>query len=78
MGTYYIMKPNNFRDVQNLNRNKVSMDMTFREIELVTTSFCNQKYQTLTIHMAKDKDTGLYRLGLRSLLVSDTNPFYIN
>ena len=35
---YHILKPNNFRDVENLHQDKASMDMTLNEFELLTST----------------------------------------
>ena len=72
---FHRFKPNNFRDVLNLYQEKSSMDMTLKEFKLLTSTCWNEKYQPLTIDMAKDKYTGRYRLGLNSIFVPDTNPF---
>ena len=72
---YHIFKPNNFRDVQNLYRDKASMDMTLNEFKLLTSSCWNEKYQPLTIDMTKDNYMGLYRLGSNSIFVPNSSPF---
>ena len=51
------------------------MDMTLNEFKLLTSTYWNEKYQPLTIDMTKDGYTEIYRLGLNSLFVPDTNPF---
>ena len=73
---YHIFKPNNFRDVQNLYEDKASMDMTLNEFKLLTSTCCNKNYQPLTIDTTRDKDQGRYRLGLNSLFVPNSNPYY--
>ena len=70
-----IIKSKNFRDVQNLYQDKTSLDMTFNEINLVTSTCWNGYYQTLTTDITKDKDTGWYRPNLNSIPVADTKPF---
>ena len=55
---YHIFKPNNFRDVQNLYRNKASEDINLSEIKYLTSTCWNEKYQPLTIDMTKDKCRG--------------------
>ena len=55
---YHIVKPYNFRDVQNLYQDKASMDMTLNEFKLLTSTCLNEKYQPLTIDMTKNKYTG--------------------
>ena len=40
---YHIFKPNNFRDVQNLYQDKVSMDMTLNEFKCLTSTCWNKK-----------------------------------
>ena len=72
---FHIFKPNNFLDVRNLYQDKASMDMTLNEFKLLTSTCWNEKYQPLTIDMAKDKYTGRYRLGLNSIFVPNTTPF---
>ena len=73
---YHILKPSNFRDVQNLFQGKASMDMTLNsEFKLLTPTCWNEKYQPLTIDVTKDKYSGRYRPGLSSLLAPNTNPF---
>ena len=72
---FHIFKPNSFRDVLNLYQDKSSMDMTLNEFKLLTSTCWNEKYQTLTIDMTKDKFCGRYRLGLNSIFVPNTSPF---
>ena len=72
---YHIFKPNNFRDVQNLYQDKVSMDLTLNEFKLLTSTCWNETYQPLTIDMSKDKYTGRYRLLLNSIFVPDSSSF---
>ena len=72
---YHIIKPNNFRDVQNLYRDKASMDMNLKDFKYLTSTCWNEKYQPLTVDMTKDKYTGRYRLGLNSIFVPDSSPF---
>ena len=76
---YHIFKPNNFRDVQNLNRNKDSENMTLNDFKLVctllTTTCWDKNHQPLNVDMTKDKNKGTYRLGLNTLSIPDTNPF---
>ena len=55
---FQTFKPNNFRDVQNLNQDKASMYMTLSEFKLLTSICWNKKYQPLTIDMTKDKYQG--------------------
>ena len=73
---YHIIKPNIFRDLQNLYEGKASMNMTPNELKLLTSTCWNEKYQPLTNDMIKHKNTGGYRLGFNKLFVPDTNPFY--
>ena len=40
----HIFKPIVFRDVQNLYQDKASMDMTFNDIKLSTSTCWNEKY----------------------------------
>ena len=75
---YHIFKPNKFRDVQNLYEGKASMDMNINEIKYLTSTCRNEKYQPLTIDMTKDKYTDRHRLGLNSIFVSNSSPFYLN
>ena len=72
---YHIFKPNNFRDVQNLYQDKVSMDMTLNEFKLLTSTCWNKNYQPPTIDMTKDKYQGRYRLGLISIFNPNSSPF---
>ena len=74
---YHIFKPNNFRDVQNFYQDKTSMDMTLNEFKILTSTCWNEKNQTLTIDMTKDKFCGRYRLGLNSIFVPNSSLFYI-
>ena len=46
---YHTFKPNNFRDVQNLYRDKASMDMTLSEFKNLTNNCWDKHYQTLLI-----------------------------
>ena len=71
---FQIFKENNFRDVQNLYQDKVSMDMTLDEFKYLTSSCWDKTYQTPTLDMTKDKNTGRYRLGLNSIFVRDSSP----
>ena len=72
---YHIFEPNNFRDVQNFYQDKASMETTLSEFKNLTIICSNEKYQPLTIHMTKDKNTGRYRLRLNSIFVPDSTPF---
>ena len=72
---YHIFKPNNLRDVQDLYRDKASMDMTHSEYKYVISTRWNEKYQPLTVDMPNDMYTGRYRLGLCSKFVPDSSPF---
>ena len=72
---YHIFKPNNFRGVQNLYQDKVSIDMTLDEFKYLTSTCWNEQYQPLTIDMIKDKYTGRYPLVLNSIFVPNTSPF---
>ena len=60
---YHIFKPNNFRVVQNLYQGKASMDMTFDEYKLITSTCRKKNYHPLTIDMTKDRYQGRYSLG---------------
>ena len=51
------------------------MDMTLDEFKYLTSKCWNEKYQSLTIDMTKDKYTDRYRLGLNSIFVPDSSPF---
>ena len=72
---YHIFKPNNFRDVQNLYQDKVSMDKTLNEFKYLTSTCWNEKYQPLIIDMTKGKLTGRYPLGLNSIFVPNSSLF---
>ena len=63
---------NNFRDVQKLNQDKASMDMTPNEFKLFTSTSWNENYKRLTIGLTRDKYTGGYRLGSNSLFIPDS------
>ena len=73
---YYIFKPDIFRDVQNLYQDKASMYMNLNEFKCLISTYWNEKYQPLTIDMTKDQYQGRYRLGLNSIFVPDSSPFY--
>ena len=75
---YHIIELNIFRDVLNIYQDKSSMDMTLTEFKLLTSTCWKEKHQPLTIDMTKDNYTGRYRLGLNSIFVPDSSPFYIN
>ena len=49
--------------------------MTLNEFKLLTSTCWKKNYQPLTIGMLKDKFTGRYRLGLKSIIIPDSNPF---
>ena len=72
---FHIFKPNNFRDVLNLYQDKSSMDITLNDFKLLSSTCWIEKYQPPTIDMTKDKYTGRYRLGLKSIFVPDSSPF---
>ena len=72
---YHKLKPNIFKDVQNLYQDKASMDMTIDEFKFLTSTCWYKRYHPLTIDMTEDKDTGRYRLGLYSINVPDNSPF---
>ena len=74
---YHIFKPNNFRDVQNLYQDKVSLDMTLDKFKYLTITCWNEKYQPLTIDMTKDRCQGRYRLRVNSIFVPDSSPFQL-
>ena len=54
MEVSHIIKPKNFRDVQNLYQHKASMDMTLDEFKYLTSTCWNERYLPLTIDMTKD------------------------
>ena len=72
---YHIFRANNFSDIQILYQDKTSIDMTLNESKLLTSTSWNEKYQTLTIDMTKDRYQGRYRLGLQYRCIPDTSPF---
>ena len=72
---YLIIKPNNFRDVQNLYHNKAFLDTTLNEFKLLTSTCWNKIYQPFTFDMTKDRYQGRYRLGLNGIFVSNSSPF---
>ena len=71
---YQTSKPNNFRDVHNLYRDKAIMDITLKRCKLFTFTPWNEQYQPHIFDMKKDQCTGRYRVGLNVLLVPDSNP----
>ena len=46
------------------------------DLKILTSTCWDKKDQTLAIAMTRDKCTGPYRLGINSLFVPDTNPFW--
>ena len=54
---YHKIKPNNFRDVINIEiyRDKSLMDLTLNEIKLLTSTCWNEKSPSLTLDMTKNK-----------------------
>ena len=70
---YHSINQNKFRDVQNLYQDKVSMNMTLNEFKYLTSTCWNEKYQTLTIFMTKDRYQGRYQLGLTSIFIPDSS-----
>ena len=52
------------------------MDMTLNEFKLLTSTCWNEKYQPLIIDMTKDYYQGCYELGLNSIFVPNSSPFY--
>ena len=52
------------------------MDMALDEFKYLTSTCWKTNYQPITIDMSKDKYTGRYRLGLNSIFVPNTSPFY--
>ena len=54
------------------------MDMTLKNFLFSTSTCWNEIFQPLTIDLANDKNTGLYRLGLNILFIPDRNPFLNN
>ena len=69
----HIFEPNNYRDVRNLYTHKATMDMTNIGYELLTSTCQNEKHQALTIHMTEDKNTGRYRVRIKSNTVPDSS-----
>ena len=72
---YHIFKPNIYRDVQNLYRDKTSMDMTLNEFKYLTSTSWDEKYLPLTIDSTQDKSERIYRLSLNSIFVLDSSTF---
>ena len=72
---YHISQPNIFRDVLTIYRDKSSVDMTFNEFNLLTSTCWNEKYHPFRIDMTNNKLTGRYRLGLNTKFVPDRFPF---
>ena len=54
------------------------MDITLNEFKELTSICWMQKYQPLTTDLTKDKYTGCYRIGLNSIFVPDSSPFYVH
>ena len=75
---YHMYKPKNLRDVQNIYQVKASMDRNPNEFKYLTSTCWNEKSQPHTIDITKDKNTGRYRLGLTSIFVPNSSPFYVN
>ena len=74
---YHIFKPNNFLDVSNIYKDKAIMDMKLDEFKYLSSTCWNENYQPLTIDRTKDKYTGRYRSGFKSLFVPNSFPFKI-
>ena len=55
--------------MQNIRRDKTSMDMTPNEFKLLTSTCWNEKYQPLTIDTTKDENTGRYFSRTTSIFV---------
>ena len=72
---YHILKPNNFRDLQNLYQDKSSMDMTLDKFKYLTSTCWDKQCQPLTIDKTIDRYQGRYRLGLTSIFIPDSTPF---
>ena len=72
---YHIFKPNNSLDVRNFHQDERSMDMTLDEFKNLVFTCWDEKNQSLTIDMTRDKFTGRYGLGLTSLFVPNSSPF---
>ena len=49
--------------------------MALNDFKILTSTCWNEKYQPLTIDMSKDKYTGRYRRGVKSIFVPDSSPF---
>ena len=71
---YHIIKPNQFRDVQNLYQDNASMDMALNEFKYLTSTCWDEKNQSLTIDTTEDKYTGRYRLRVKSFTIPDSSP----
>ena len=54
------------------------MDKTPNEFKLLTSTCWSRNYQPLTFDLTKDIHTSRYRLGLNSILISESSPFYIH
>ena len=52
------------------------MDMTLHEFKIFTCNSWIEKYQPLTFDMTTDRYTGRYRLGLNSIFVPNSSPFF--
>ena len=72
---YHIFKPNNFRDVKNLEQDEASMDITLNEHKYLTSTCWDKKYPPLLFDMTKNKYADRYRLGINSFFVPGSSPF---
>ena len=52
--------------------------MTLDEFKYLTSTRWNENYQSITIDITKDKNTGRYRFSLDSMFVPENSPFQIN
>ena len=71
----HIFKQTNYRDIQNLHQDKVSMEMTLDEFKILKSKGWGEKYQPLNIDKMKVEFTGRYHLGLNTLFCSKDKCF---
>ena len=54
------------------------MDMTLNEFKLLPSTCSKENYQPLTNDVTKDKYTGSCRLGLNSIFIPSSSPFWLD
>jgi len=66
---------NNLYNVQAIYQQLASTDMKIKEFKTLCDDIWSKDYQFLTIDSTKKKNTGKYRLNLKTLYIPETNPF---